>query len=295
MKKKINKDSEAITQEDIDAAFDYLTSLPYPNGKKPPQVVDGGKYLIFQHEPDPNSPYEYIREGRPLKVKTAVHAIEGEIEDVCGGKLSYSYAPGKALDGLLNSYRENFPSVSKTDIEFYASATGKDFAAAKKQIALTIARKCMIARLEMAQFLHEQLEPTLQIVLNDLFDDAFLFGSRGLGQLVDGAKQMEQINKPYLNHRKKRIENIKNAGRQKGEKDQVYPQDCELFKRQVLSAMQKVAAEGKIQKGKIADHLWSDIRCGNIGGGHQKLARKLKKHGLDYDEILEEFYEKFNI
>ncbi len=295
MKKKINKDSEGITQEDIDAAFYYLTNLPYGNSKNPPQVVDDGKYIIFQDEPDPNSPYEYIREGRPLKVKTAFHAIEGEIEDVRGGKLSYSYAPGKALDSLLNLYRENFPSVSKSDIEFYASATGKEFATAKKDAALNIARKCMIARLEMARFLHEQLEPTLQIVLNDLINDAFLFGSRDLGQFVDGAKQMERVNKPYLNHRKKRIKNIKNAGRQKGEKETIYPQDCELFKKKVLYAMQKVAAEGKIQKGKIADEIWRDIRFGRKTGGHQKLARELEKHGLDYDEILEEFYEKFNI
>ncbi len=283
MKKKINKDSEGITQEDIDAAFYYLTNLPYGNSKNPPQVVDDGKYIIFQHEPDPNSPYEYIREGRPLKIKTAVHAIEGEIEDVHGGKLSYSYAANKTSGGLLNLYRENFPSVSKTDIEFYASATGKEFATAKKDAALNIARKCMIARLEMARFLHEQLEPTLQIVLNDLINDAFLFGSRALGQLVDGAKQMERINKPYLNHRKERIKNIRNAGRQKGEKETIYPQDCELFKNKILSAMRTISATGKIQKGKIADHLWSDIRYGKISGGHQKLARELKKCGLVYE------------
>ncbi len=158
-------------------------------------------------------------------------------------------------------------------------------------MTLTIAEKFIFARIEMAKFLHTELEPTLEIILGNLIDDAFLFGSRELGQLVDGTRQFERTLKPYLNYRKQRTKIVRNTGRPKDAKEELHFEDGEMLRKKVLSAMQKVGVKGKIVK---RDVLLNLSAFGNSSNGYQKLDRELRKYGFNYNEILEEYSTKFN-
>ncbi len=118
-----------------------------------------------------------------------------------------------------------------------------------------------------------------------------MFGSRELGQLVDGTRQFERTLKPYLNYRKQRTKIVRNTGRPKDAKEELHFEDGEMLRKKVLSAMQKVGVKGKIVK---RDVLLNLSAFGNSSNGYQKLDRELRKYGFSYNEILEEYSTKFN-
>jgi len=295
MKKSIvTKTEGGIDKKDIDKAIKSLIRYIATSGKtknekqNSREITDNGKHIFFHYELDPNSPYDQIREGKPIQIKTVFHAVEGEIEDSFGGKLSYTYSMKATAGGLYDSYRQNFPSVSKSDIDEYAKVANKDFAAAKKEITFNIAERCILDRIELAKYLHTELEPTLKIVLGHLIDDALLSVFSGFTQAINGSQQLERTLKPYLNYRKERTKIVRRPGRQKGFKEEVYPEDGEIIKRKVLSAMQKLSVKGYGAKEKVAKELYPN----EFSNPHQKLDRKLKSFGFSYQEILNEFLGK---
>jgi hypothetical protein len=82
-------------------------------------------------------------------------------------------------------------------------------------------------------------------------------------------------------------------GRSKGAKEKIYPQDVERLKQRILSVMQKIGVKKKIKKGEVARKLYSfgSKGCSNE---YQKLDRELNKNSLDYKDILDQHYSKFN-
>ena len=83
--------NDGITQEDIDKAIErlvefYSTKKTQGGKSSVRKIKDDGKHLTIQLKPDPNSPIDQIREGKPIKIKTIFHAIEIEIKDQYGAR-----------------------------------------------------------------------------------------------------------------------------------------------------------------------------------------------------------------
>lgn len=217
------EETDGLTQKDVDEAIERLhsfyTSLTKQNvnDELPPRkIIDDGKHITIRLKQDPYSSIDQMREGKPIKVKTIFHAVEVRIEDEHGGDFTCEYHIRETVNKIIDCLIPLYPKYSKAHLEKIAKSTEKDYEEVKTAVADSIAQKVFEIRIAIAKFFHEQLEPTLKIVLEDLIVDAGLCGLEKYGYQLSHASDFEKFQGKYSKLRKKRIEIIKGKGRPKG-------------------------------------------------------------------------------
>jgi hypothetical protein len=219
-----------------------------------------------------------------VKMKTVFHSVEVDVEDRYGGVLNCTYNIKNTISGLHGWLQDKYPPATVNDIQRIADEEGISFDLAKRRLALTIAEAEIRIRIEMARFLHEQLKPTLQIVLSDLVEDAAMYGLSLYGCKLDKADDFDQVTKSYAQYRKKRANIIRSIG-DRG-KARVSSEEVDEFIRSVLRTMGELKDSGRrITNNAVARKI--------IGSTHTNPLKafkdKLKKYGLTFEGLKEEF------
>lgn len=207
-----------------------------------------------------------------IKLKTVFHSIEVEIEDYHGGTLKANYNIRKTIDGLHKWLLSNYPDVTVEEIQDYARQNKTSYDEAKKVLAFSIAENEMWIRLDMARFLHEQLEPTLKLVITDLLEDAALFGYSRYGGKLANPKQLEKAAKSYVEMRKKRSKAIRSRG-ERG-KASVSSDDAHEFMLSVMTTMNDLEQAGRnITANAVARKIIGDKHTNPLKAFKDKLAK----------------------
>lgn len=218
--KTVTDDELAITQADIDETLgkleSYYRNLLNPTGNLPTRkrsrsrkVRDNGKYMILRTKPDPNSPINQIREGKPIKIKTIFHAVELELKDKFGGTFICEYYIQDTIKVITDGLAKAYPPITKSELEELAKQNNKSYEETKKLIAFSFAQNIFDMRTTVAKFFHDQLEPTLKIVLQDLIIDTELIGIEKYGYKLAKASDYEKVQKYYSQMRKQRMTILK--------------------------------------------------------------------------------------
>lgn len=225
-----------------------------------------------------------LKDGRTIKLKTVFHAIEETVEDKYGGVLTCSYRMKDTVDGLYTVILANHPDATVNEIQEYADERNISYEEAKKIIALIIAEKEYWIRIAMARFLHEQLEPTLKIMLADLVTDAGMFGVSQYGTKLVNPKDVDRMSKDYIQLRKKRTNMVEGVG--KRGKERVPVEEVINFIELVVTKMKELeGASRKITPNAVARKV--------IGNNHSNPLKafkdKLKKYDITFDDLKNEY------
>jgi hypothetical protein len=284
--------NDGLTQEDIDKAterlqsfFQRLTETSEKEKSSSRTIKDDGKHLTFQSKPDPNSPIDQIRKGKPLKIKTIFHAVEVEIKDQFGGVFTCEYHIRETIKSITNGLGKSYPTYSKADIEKTANLIGKDYEETKTELADNIAQRIFDMRLAVAKFFHDQLEPTLKTVLDDLITDAELKGLEKYGYQLARASDYEKVQKNYLQLRKKRVEIIKGKGRPKGS---LIIDEAEF--NQIIEKINGFIREIKNKNQNITKHAVAKKLYPQNSNPLQQINRFLKRYEITFQQIIDEFH-----
>lgn len=225
-----------------------------------------------------------LKDGRQIKLRTVFHAIEVNIEDTYGGILKCSYHMMNTVNGLYKWLLEQPPLVTVDDIQKYAAENNVTYDAAKELIALRIAESEFWIRIEMAKFLHQQLEPTLKIMLAHLAEDAGLFGFSHYGMKFVNPKDFDRLSKDYIQLRKKRTNVIMGVG--KRGKAAVSLEEFTEFTEMVFSKFRELEDAGrKITSNAVARKMISQ----NHSNPLKAFKDRLKKFELTFDELTSEY------
>ncbi len=219
------KDDDGITQKDIDKAIERLESF-YRNSTKQTKneksvvkkIKDDGRHLTILFKPEPHNPFDQIREGKPIEIKTIFHAVEVEIKDHFGGTFTCEYHIRETIQGILDHLPSFYPKYSKAEIEKLAKQFEKDYEKTKAILAHSIAQQIFELKGTVGGFFHSHLELTLKTVLEDLIVDAELAGLKKFDYQLSHASDYEKFQKKYLQLRRNRVKIIKDKGRPKGSK-----------------------------------------------------------------------------
>jgi hypothetical protein len=255
-------------------------------------VAAAGKKLA---PPDPSKPSfesrnnDYylettLKDGRTIKLRTVFHAIEETVKDVYGGVLKCSYHMRDTVDGLNEWMLTQYPHTTVEEIQSYADEKNIPYEEAKKRIALIIAEKEFRIRIEMARFLHEQLEPTLKIILADLVTDASMFGISQYGTKLANPKDINRMSKDYIKLRKRRSNMVEGVG--KRGKERVPVDEVLKFMEIVFTKMRELEeADRKITPNAVARKI--------IGYNHSNPLKafkgKLNKYDLTFGDLRGEY------
>ena len=135
----------------------------------------------------------------------------------------------------------------------------------------------------MGRFLHDQLEPALKMMLDDLVEDASLYGfSQYGGKLVD-PKVVDRMSRSYIQLRKKRTNMVGGVG--KRGKAPISVEDVVRFMEEVLTKMKELEEAGsRITPNAVARKV--------IGIRHSNPLKafkdKLKKYDITFDDLKNE-------
>ena len=225
-----------------------------------------------------------LRDGRKQKLKTVFHAIEESIEDKHGGVFKCSYHMRNTVDGLYAWLLDNFPRATVDEIQEFADERNIPFDEAKKSVAFIIAEAEIFIRIKMARFIHEQLKPTLDVVLTDLLEDTGLYGLSEYGYRLTNPKDIDKASKGYISLRKKRTNIIVGVG-QRG-KASISTEEISEFIEKVFTAIGELESDGnKITPNAVARKI--------IGTNHSNPLKafkdKLNKYGLTFENLKEEY------
>lgn len=225
-----------------------------------------------------------LKDGRTIKLRTVFHAIEETVEDIYGGVLKCSYHMKDTVDGLYKWILTQYPHTTVEEIQSYADEKNIPYEEAKKTIALIIAEKEFWIRIAMARFLHEQLEPTLKLMLDDLVTDASMFGVSQYGTKLDDPKVINRMSNSYIQLRKKRSNIVEGVG--KRGKERVPVDEVLKFMEIVIIKMRELEEAGrKITPNAVARKV--------IGYNHSNPLKvfkgKLKKYELTFDDLINEY------
>src|ERR1041385_4029487 len=255
-------------------------------------VAAAGKKLT---PPDPSMPSfesrnnDYylettLKDGRTIKLITVFHAIEETVEDIYGGVLKCSYHMKDTVDGLYKWILTQYPHATVEEIQSYADERNISYEEAKKTIAIIIAEKEYWIRIEMARFLHEQLEPTLQIILADLVTDASMFGVSQYGTKLVDPKDINRMCKGYIQLRKKRSNMVEGVG--KRGKERVPVDEVLQFMEMVFTKMSELEEAGR----KITPNAVARKVTGHNHSNPLKAFKdKLNKYALTFDDLKNEY------
>jgi hypothetical protein len=277
----------ALTEKDIQEAREQLESffqMMTAAGKKL-----GGETTITQSENNDDYMEVRLREGHEIrgksviKIKTVFHSVEESLEDRHGGIFKCSYNIRKTVAELYERVIANYPHATVYDIQSIADERKISFDEAKKSLAFSIAEAEFWIRIKIARFIHEQLKPTMDVVLNDLLEDAFLYGLSEYGYKLANPKQFEKIAKGYIQFRKKRTNLISGVG--KRGKSSVSTEEISEFINKSLAKMQELDGAGKkITPNAVARKI--------IGINHSNPLKafkdKLQKYGFTFEDLKEE-------
>lgn len=273
-----------LTEEEIKEArrqFHNLLQIMVTAGKKSASTTSTSNSELR------NNDYYFeaeLRDGRKMKLKTVFHAIEVSIEDKHGGVFKCSYHMRDTVDRLYEWLWDQYPRVTVDEIQSMADERKISFDEAKKSMALSIAETEFWIRINMARFLHEQLEPTLKIVLSDLVEDASLFGISHYGIKLVNPKDIDRVSKDYIQLRKKRTNIIEGVGKRR--KAPVPAEEVIQFIKTVVATMRELEnASKKITSNAVARKV--------IGYNHSNPLKafkdKLNRYHLTFDGLKEEY------
>jgi hypothetical protein len=225
-----------------------------------------------------------LKDGRKMKFKTVFHAIEVSIDDKHGGIFKCSYNMRNTVDRLYEWLWDQHPDLTVDEIQSIADERKITFDEAKKSLALSIAETEFFIRIHMARFLHEQLEPSLKIVLNDLIEDASLYGVSHYGVKLVDPKDIDRASKDYIQLRKKRTNIIEGVGKRR--KASVPAEEVIKFIKNVVAAMRELENAGK----KITSHAVARMVIGYNHSNPLKVFKdKLNKYHLTFDGLKGEY------
>jgi hypothetical protein len=228
-----------------------------------------------------------LKDGRQIKLRTVFHAKEVNIEDHYGGIFKCSYHMMDTVNGLYKWLQDQPPLFTVDEIQKYADENNESYDSAKELIALRIADAEFWIRIEMAKFLHEQLEPTLKIVLSHLVEDAGLFGFSQYGMKFVNPKDIDRLSKDYVKLRKKRTNVIMGVG--KRGKSVVSLEEFTEFTEQVFSKFRELEDAGrKITSNAVARKMISQ----NHSNPLKAFKDRLKKFDLTFDELSTEYSQR---
>lgn len=103
---------------------------------------------------DNDSPFDKIRRGEPIRIKTIFHSVDVEIEDKFGGKFSSTYEIIEAVDKLTDFLRTSFPNYTKQYIEQLAKDSGESYEETKSILIKSTAKRIFDGRIAIAKFFH---------------------------------------------------------------------------------------------------------------------------------------------
>lgn len=225
-----------------------------------------------------------LKNGRETKLKTIFHAIEVSIEDKHGGVFKCSYHMKNTVDSLYKWILDKHPDATVDEIQRMADEEKKSFTEMKKLLAFSIAESEFWIRMKMARFMHEQLQPTLEMVLADLVEDTALYGMSEYGYKLTNPKDLEKDAKAYISLRKKRSNVIEGIGKRK--KALISTEEISEFIEKVFASMQELDSAGK----KITSHA---VARKVIGANHSNPLKafkdKLKKYGFVFEDMKEDY------
>jgi hypothetical protein len=178
-----------------------------------------------------------------IKLKTVFHSVEVTVKDHHGGILKAHYDIRNTISGLYDWILDKYPPTSVADIQKFAREKNISYDDAKKEIALVIAEAEYWIRIAMARFLHEELAPTLKLILNDLIDDASLFGLSRYGCKLEDARDIDKSCAKYVKLRKNRS----NIVRHRGERGRSFLSDEDAYNYvvKVVATMEELEKSGK--------------------------------------------------
>lgn len=283
---KHNSENDGLSQADIDKALESLYQNLGIAGKVEPssKVEDDGKYLTFQTKPFPESPINQIREGKPIKIKTVFHAIELSIEDQFGGTFTCEYYMRKTANHIADGLSELYPKYSKVELERAAKENGHTFEETKAAMAYYIAKQIFEIRGSVARFFHEQLEPTLKVVLSDLIVDAELCGLAKYGYKLVNASEYDKTQKAYNQMRRQRVTVIKGKGRPAG----TLSIDEAIFNKFLEDSI-AILSELESSCKRTTKHALARKLYPQNSNPLQQLNRFLKRYKITFEQLIQEF------
>jgi hypothetical protein len=275
-----------LTEEELNEArkqFNSFLRMTAAAGKKRASATDTSTSSSESRNNDYHMEVT-LTDGREVKLKTIFHAIEVSIEDKRGGVFKCSYHMRNTVDSLYEWILDKHPDVTVDEIQRMADEEKKSFAEMKKLLAFSIAESEFWIRMKMARFMHEQLQPTLEMVLADLVEDTALYGMSEYGYKLTNPKDLEKDAKAYISLRKKRSNIIEGIGKRK--KALISTEEISEFIEKVFASMQELDSAGK----KITSHA---VARKVIGANHSNPLKafkdKLKKYGFVFEDMKEDY------
>lgn len=281
----------AITEKDMQEARESFQKLlsefreignigkASQSNKEPNEIEDNDDYMIIK-----------LRGGREfrgqnsIKMKTIFHSVEVKFEDRDAGVFTCNYNIRNALSRLNEWILDKYPPTTSRDIQRIADARQISFDVAKKQIALAYAEAEFWMRIEMAKFLHEQLEPALKIVIGDLVEDAALYGLSRYGCKLANAKDFDKTTKGYTGLRKKRTHIITDVG--KRGKAPISLQEFTSFVEMIFTKMGELESAGKkITPNAVARKIIGDKHSNPL----KAFKDKLRRYEVTFEELKEDY------
>lgn len=279
-----------LTDEDIQKARDTFEKFLNLGSKKKGGRPDNGGISRMEHHEDYllmklDEGHE-IHGKREIKIVTVFHPVSVKVEDQYGGILECKYSHKKTVGELYDWMLDKYPRATAAEIQQLADTEGISFDEAKMRIALRIAEVEFFLRIEIAKFIHNQLEPTLKLVLDDLVEDAMFYGLSTYGYKLGSAKDFDKRTKEYIQFRKERTNFVRKKG-QRGEAA-VSAKEVARFIQMVFEKMEELdEARKRITPNSVARKA--------IGSNHSNPLKafkdKLKKYGFSFDDLRNK-YEK---
>lgn len=225
-----------------------------------------------------------LKDGRKVKLKAVYHAIEESFEDMYGGVFKCTYHVRDTIEGLFEWMLDQYPRATINEIQNIADEENISFDEAKRNVAFAIAERELLIRVKMGRFLHDQLKPTLQMIITDLVTDARLYGLSHYDVKLANPKDFDRVSKGYTNLRKKRTNIIEGVG--KRGKSSVPVEEAIMFMELVFTRMKELErAERKITPNAVARKVISI----NHSNPLKAFKDKLKRYGLTFDGLKQEY------
>lgn len=205
------------------------------------------------------------------KVTLVTDPVRLTLQDHHGGTFACTYDISLTLSGLCKRFHE-FEDFEDDEIETYMEAERISRDEAMAKLALRLVEAEIFAKLKAGRFLHEQLRPALEELLEELLDDAWLHAIREYGvELDDPAGTYEKIGRKHIKQRKKRSGLVRAPGHPKT-----------WTREELLKSVNSAILEEK--KSPTLRSVAKTMNYGGLSDGASALSKLLKRHSIEWKE-----------